>query len=144
MSLAGFLAQGQTEQVQQGEQLVEVSRVKVSILWPAAAYIVMTFGEVLLYGTMLELAYTAAPKSMKGFVTACFLVTNTLGNFLNMFWMTQYGGSLVDPVAKRGAFLPGQFFGLTALVVACAAVAFVFVGRQFERSRAESAAAGVT
>jgi POT family proton-dependent oligopeptide transporter len=176
MAVAGFIAQGHTEQVWKGVKeetivsglgqgtslsnpweaalminttatgggkLEEVSTVKVSALWPALAYIILTFGEVLLYGTMLELAYSAAPKSMKGFVTACFLVTNTLGNFLNMFWMTQYGGSLVDPVAKRGPLLPGQFFGITALVVAGAAVAFIFVGRQFERARAETTTVGV-
>jgi dipeptide/tripeptide permease len=144
MSLAGFIAQGHTGQMEKAGKLVEVSTVKVTALWPAAAYIVLTFGEVLLYGTMLELAYSAAPKSMKGFVTACFLVTNTLGNFLNMFWMKQYGGSLTDPVEKRGPLMPGEFFGITALAVAAAAVAFIFVGKRFERSRAEAAAAGVT
>src|SRR4029077_11857706 len=123
---------------------VEVSTVKVSLLWPAAAYIVLTFGEVLLYGTMLELAYTAAPKSMKGFVTACFLLTNTLGNWLNMIWTPQYGGSLSDEVAKRGPFLPGPFFGITALVVLAAGIAFIFIGKKFERGQAEAAAAGVT
>ena len=35
---------------------VERSTIKVSVLWPAMAYIALTFGEVLLYGTMLELA----------------------------------------------------------------------------------------
>ena len=70
--------------------------------WPAMAYIVLTFGEVLLYGTMLDLSYAAAPKSMKGYVTACFLLTNTLANFLNILWTPFYGGSLPDPASKRG------------------------------------------
>ena len=96
------------------------------------------------YATMLELAYTAAPKSMKGFVTACFLVTSALGNFINMAWTRLYGGSLTDEVAHRGPLLPGEFFGITALVVLAAALVFVFVGKQFERSQAEAAAAGVT
>lgn len=144
MSAAGFLTQGQTTQVMRDGKMVEEATAKVSVLWPALAYIVLTFGEVLLYGTMLDLAYTAAPKSMKGFITACFLLTNTLGNFLNMWWMTNYGGSLKDEASKRGALMPGEFFGITALVVLAAAVAFVFIGRQFERSQAEAAAAGVT
>ncbi|MFM7148617.1 MAG: hypothetical protein ACKO23_02125, partial [Gemmataceae bacterium] len=96
------------------------------------------------YGTMLELAYTAAPRSMKGLVTACFLLTNTLGNFLNTQWMPLYGGSLRDEAAKRGPLLPGEFFGITALVVLAAAVAFLFIGKRFERSHAKAAAAGVT
>src|SRR5262249_39539557 len=78
MALAGFLTQGHTEEVMQGTKRVEVSMVKVSVWWPALAYIILTLGEVLLYGTMLELAYAAAPKSMKGFVTACFLTTSAL------------------------------------------------------------------
>jgi POT family proton-dependent oligopeptide transporter len=144
IALAGFLAEGHTAQVLQNGKSVEVATEKVSIFWPAAAYIVLTFGEVLLYGTMLELAYAAAPKSMKGFITACFLLTNTLGNFLNIPWTKMYGGSLADEAAKRGPLMPGPFFGITALVVVVAAGAFVFVGKQFERTQAQAAAAGVT
>lgn len=136
MSFAGFLAQGHTTLVAQGDRMVEISTVKVSVLWPSLAYIVLTVGEVLLYGTMLELAYAAAPKSMKGFVTACFLVTSALGNFLNMAWTPMYGGSLTDEVAKRGPLPPGQFFAITAALVVAAAIGFVFVGRQFERGQA--------
>jgi POT family proton-dependent oligopeptide transporter len=141
MSCAGFLAEGHTTEVAQGDRVVEISTVKLSILWPAMAYIVLTVGEVLLYGTMLELAYSAAPKRMKGFVTACFLVTNTLGNFVNVLWTPMYGGSLTDEVAKRGPLQPGPFFGLTALLVLAAAIMFVFVGRQFERGGTPSASA---
>lgn len=143
MSLAGFLVQGHATEVVQGNTTREMvpTAEKVSILWPAIAYVVLTIGEVLLYGTMLELAYSAAPKSMKGFVTACFLVTNTLGNFVNVVWTPMYGGSLTDAVAKRGPLPPGQFFGITALMVLAAATAFVFVGRQFDRGRADGAAA---
>ena len=144
MAAAGFLAEGHTATVQQGDKMVEVATAKVSLLWPAAAVIVLTFGEVLLYGTMLDLAYAAAPKSMKGFITACFLLTNTLANFLNIFWTPMYGGSLPDKVADRGPILPGPFFGVTMLVVLAATVLFIFVGRQFERTQAEAAAAGVT
>jgi dipeptide/tripeptide permease len=142
MSLAGFLVQGHTTVQAQGDTSVEVCTAKVSILWPVIAYIVLTVGEVLLYGTMLELAYSAAPKSMKGFVTACFLVTNTLGNFVNVVWTPMYGGSLTDALAKRGPLLPGPFFGITALLVLAAALAFVFVGRQFERGQPNAAAGG--
>ncbi len=144
IALAGFLTEGHTEEVQQAGKSVVIATAKVSVFWPAAAYIMLTFGEVLLYGTMLELAYTAAPKSMKGFVTACFLLTNTLGNFLNMGWTQMYGGSLTVEAAKRGPLLPGPFFGITALVVVAAAVAFIFVGKRFERGQAEADAAGVT
>jgi POT family proton-dependent oligopeptide transporter len=130
MSVAGFLAQSSSE--------------KVSIIFPVLAYIILTVGEVLLYATMLELAYTAAPKSMKGFVTACFLLTNTLGNFINVGWTPMYGGSLTDPVDQRGPLMPGPFFAITAAMVVAAAVIFLFVGRRFEHAQKEQAAAGLS
>jgi POT family proton-dependent oligopeptide transporter len=107
---------------------------KVSIYWPTAAYIVLTVGEVLLYATMLEIAYAAAPKSMKGFVSACFLVTNALGNLVNMGWTYAYGTYVA----------PGPFFAATAGLVVIAAVLYAFIGKQFERSQADAAAAGLT
>jgi POT family proton-dependent oligopeptide transporter len=118
MSLAGFLAQ---------------DGAKVSILWIAAAYIALTLGEVLVYATGLELSYTAAPKNMKGFISACFLATIMLGNFLNMGYTRLYGGSLTDPIDQRGPLLPGPFFGLTTLIVLATAVAFYFVSRRLPR-----------
>lgn len=144
MSVAGFIVQGHTAEVTRDNKLVEISTAKVSVWWPAMAYIILTVGEVLLYGTLLEIAYTAAPKSMKGFVTACFLVTNAVANLANMAWSPMYGGSLTDPVNKRGPLLPGQFFGITAGVVLFAAIAFMFIGKKFERSQADASAAGIT
>src|SRR5207248_7421362 len=125
MAAAGFLAQGHTQEILKGDKTVEISTIKVSVLWPALAYIVLTFGEVLLYGTMLELAYAAAPKSMKGFITACFLLTNALGNFIYIGWTPLYGGSLVDKVSDRGPLAPGPFFAATAWIVLSAAIAFL-------------------
>jgi POT family proton-dependent oligopeptide transporter len=144
MALAGYLVQGHTKEVMEGGKLKEISEVKVSIWWPAIAYVVLTFGEVLLYGTMLELAYTAAPKSMKGFITACFLVTNALGNLVNLVWAPMYGGSLTVAADKRGPLPPGTFFLITAGAALFAAVASIYVGKQFERSAREEAEAGLT
>jgi POT family proton-dependent oligopeptide transporter len=105
----------------------------VPIYWVGSAYIVLTIGEVLLYGTALELAYVAAPKSMKGLVTAIFLLTNTAGNFINSKLGFLYGGSLVDPVDKRGPLPPGKFFLMSSMFAFVAAAAFIYVGRQFSR-----------
>jgi dipeptide/tripeptide permease len=140
MSAAGFLVQDQAAQLAAGDKMKETD--KVSFLWPAMAYIVLTFGEVLVYGTMLDLSYAAAPKSMKGYVTACFLLTNTLANFLNILWTPFYGGSLPDPLSKRGPLAPGVFFGLTAALTLIAALAFVAIGKKFERSQAKASHAG--
>jgi dipeptide/tripeptide permease len=130
MSAAGFLN--------------EATHEKVLIFWPAVAYIILTVGEVLLYGTALELAYTAAPKSMQGFVTACFLLTNTLGNFINSWLAQLYGGSLIDPPEKRGPLPPGQFFLITACIPLVAGILFYFVGRRFSQSQRAARAASQT
>ncbi|MCS7045526.1 MAG: hypothetical protein NZO58_04130, partial [Gemmataceae bacterium] len=116
---------------------------KVFVVWPALAYIVLTVGEVLLYGTMLELAYTAAPPTMKSFVTACFLITNAVANLINMVWTPFYGGSLTDPIEHRGPLPPGEFFAITAAAVAAAALLFVVIGRRFEHAQNQQRAAGL-
>ncbi len=113
MSLAGFIAQGET---------------KVSVLWIIVSYVLLTLGEVLVYSTGLELSYTAAPKNMKGFITACFLVTNTLANFINIGFAKLY-----DTVLS-----PGVFFGLTAIVTFLATIAFYFVGQRLRRREAQA------
>jgi dipeptide/tripeptide permease len=113
MALASFQAQG-------GE--------KVSAWWMVLSYFALTLGEILLYGTGLELSYTAAPQSMKGFVTACFLVTNALGNIIN----SQLSPYYKDRIAE------GPFFILTAGIVIAAAIAFIYVGRQFDRRRQDA------
>jgi dipeptide/tripeptide permease len=103
---------------------------RISFWWMIVAYIVLTVGEVLLYGTGLELAYTMAPKNMKGFITACFLVTNALGNLVNTRLTKWYGGSLVDPADKLGFMAPDQFFSVSASIALFAAVVFFFIGRK--------------
>lgn len=95
---------------------------KVSIVWLAMAYIFMTIGEVLVYGTGLELAFAEAPESMKGFITGCFLLTTTIANFFNSYWVHLYGGSLKDAVELRGPLSPGLFFGASGLFVVAAAI----------------------
>jgi POT family proton-dependent oligopeptide transporter len=104
----------------------------VSAWWMVAAYFVLTVGEVLLYGTGLELAFTAAPANMKGFITACFLVTNFLGNLIN----TQLSPFYQSARSSSDTFhiAPASFFAMTAGIVLAAAVAFVFVGRRFNRA----------
>ena len=96
---------------------------RVSAWWMVLAYFVLTIGEILVYGTGLELSYTAAPHSMKGFVTACFLVTNTLGNLINTQLSPLYAKHIPE----------AQFFALTASIVVAASIAFYFVGKRFNR-----------
>ena len=100
------------------------------MLWIVVAYILLTLGEVLLYGTMLDLSYAYAPARMKGSITACFLVTNALGNLIN----SQYAGTYNTVMS------PQVFFSLDAAMCVGAAIAFFFVARQFNRGNAKAAA----
>jgi POT family proton-dependent oligopeptide transporter len=115
MAAAGYLSAGGT---------------KVSMLWIVLAYFMLTVGEVLVYGTGLDLSYAYAPARMKGFVTACFLVTNALGNLINSVYAPLYrsdrGGGLMGPA---------EFFMVDTVIGLAATVAFYFVGRKFTRSQ---------
>jgi POT family proton-dependent oligopeptide transporter len=104
--------------------LVQGTEAKLSIWWMVVAYIILTVGEVLLYATGLELAYTAAPSNMKSFITGCFLLTNALANFANIGFTSLYGGSLVDPLENRGPLPPGQFFAIGVVIALVAGFAF--------------------
>jgi proton-dependent oligopeptide transporter, POT family len=53
-----------------------------NISWQILAFILLTAGEVLISLTGLEYAYTQAPPAMKSTLTACFLLSVTLGNVL--------------------------------------------------------------
>lgn len=119
--------------------LTSTAGAKVTSLWLVLAYFILTAGEVLLYGTMLDLSYAAAPKSMKGFVTACFLLTNAIGNFIGSFLSRLYGGSLKDDPGPW-SMSPMAFFAMTITMVLVATVAFYFVGKRFERSSAPASA----
>jgi dipeptide/tripeptide permease len=107
---------------------------KMSVAWLGISYILLTAGEVLLYGTGLELAYTAAPKSMKGFVTACFLVPIGLADLANILIAPSYGESSDPSILPKLA--PGPYFAIMAAMVLLAAIGFYFVGRRFDKSRA--------
>jgi POT family proton-dependent oligopeptide transporter len=106
MTIAGYLATPES---------------KISVMWLINAYILLTIGEVLVYGTGLELAFAEAPASMKGFITGCFLLTSTIANFFNSFWVQRYGGALED-IGKPGLLSPGPFFGLSGLFTVAAVV----------------------
>jgi dipeptide/tripeptide permease len=122
------------------------------MLWIIGAYILLTIGEVLVYGTMLDLSYAYAPARMKGLVTACFLVTNTIGNFVN----TQFGKLYFSGVGKGEQlvqnldwgvqvstesgvvfrFYPQIFFSIDTAIAVAAAIGFFFVARRFNRGNA--------
>lgn len=113
MAVAGFLAApGQ----------------KVSLWWQVATFLLITLAELCISPVGLELAFTAAPPSMKGFITGCFLLTVFFGDILNSFLTRLYG-----PLG------PGRYFGLLTGILLVVTVAFVFVARRFNRAMEERA-----
>src|SRR5262249_54532793 len=141
--LIGFLlTAGSSGVMMYAAHLTNGGAEKVSALWMVLAYVVLTAGEVLVYGTMLDLSYAAAPATMKGFITGCFLLTNTFGNFINAVLTPTYGGSLNVKPEERGPLSPVQFFAMSMGIVLVATVAFYFVGKRFERGQATAEAAG--
>lgn len=126
---------------------------RVSVLWQVFAYLLLTIAEVLISVTGLELAFTAAPRSLKSFVTAMWLVPVFLGNVLASQLAKTYpntvgpGETPTTPAFElfgheffhlpqfgtaQGYFL---FWAITLLVVTAA---FVVVARRFNRAQARA------
>jgi POT family proton-dependent oligopeptide transporter len=130
--LIGFLFTAGASAVMALAATAAADGAKVTAWWIVGAYTVLTVGEVLLYGTGLELAFTAAPANMKSFITACFLMTNFVANLINSQILPFYQSSKSPTDTFHLA--PATFFSLTAGMVLVTTVAFVFVGRRFNRA----------
>lgn len=99
---------------------------RVTVWWQVLAYLVLTIAEILISVTGLELAFVAAPPSTKSFVTACWLFTVFLANFF-----------INAPITRLYAKMdPSTYFFMLAGALAVVSVAFIFVGRGFNRVRA--------
>jgi dipeptide/tripeptide permease len=103
--------------------------------WIVLCYLMITIAEVLISPVGLELAFVAAPKSLKGFITACFLFTIFIASMINA-QVTPLYSKVVDGVRFC---TPSQYFGVQAAVAAAAFVAFYFVAKPFNRKMAEQA-----
>lgn len=105
---------------------------KTSIIWVVLMFFCITVAEVLISPVGLELAFVAAPKSMKGFITACFLLTNFFGNLFNAQVTPLYS----KEVDGAKLFTPTQYFGAQAGLALIALIAFYFVAIPFNRRMA--------
>lgn len=106
---------------------------KASIIWIVLAFFCITVAEVLISPVGLELAFVAAPKSLKGFITACFLLTNFFGNLFNA-QVTPYYSKESDGVRWLS---PTEYFGMQTILALAAVIAFYFVAKPFNRRLAE-------
>jgi len=81
--------------------------------------------------TGLELAFVAAPPSMKSFVTACWLAVVFLANLLINAPITQ-----LYPLME-----PGIYFAMLAGAMGVVTLVFVPIAARFNRGMAETQAA---
>jgi hypothetical protein len=103
---------------------------RVSVWWMALAFFVITVAEVLISVTGLELAFVVAPPSMKGFITACWLLTVAIANwFIN--------APISDLYPKMH---PGNYFLLLAGAGVLVALLFLPVSMMFNKAMAEAKA----
>lgn len=116
MSTAGFLA-GDAD--------------RVSVLWEVVSYVLITVSEICISVVGLELAFTAAPATMKSFVTACWLLTIFFGNIINAQITPLYGQTVLGFDLS-----PGRYFALFALIMIPVTAAFVMMAGRFNRSAA--------
>jgi len=105
---------------------------RISILWEVVPYILITIAEICISVVGLELAFAAAPPTMKSFITACWLLTVFFGDMLN---------AQVTPWYDQAVFgfdlTPGRYFLLFALLMIPVTLAFALVARRFNRNLAQ-------
>jgi POT family proton-dependent oligopeptide transporter len=81
---------------------------RLHIVWQLFAYVLMTFAEVLIYGTGLEFFYSQAPNRLKSFVMAIFLLSISIGNgvaaLVNLVIQDEQGNSRITGASYYLAF----------------------------------------
>ncbi|HTU17598.1 MAG TPA: oligopeptide:H+ symporter [Gemmataceae bacterium] len=105
---------------------------KVSIWWQVGTFFLITAAELCISPVGLELAFTAAPRAMKGFITGCFLLMVFFGNLLDAVVTRLY-----TPLG------PAAYFGTMTTLLILVSLVFVFVARRFNRIMEEHAAVPV-
>jgi POT family proton-dependent oligopeptide transporter len=126
--MLGFVLTTITTGVMAAAGLLTADGHKVSILWEVGAYLLITCAEICISVVGLELAFTAAPGSMKGVVTACWLLTVFLANMLN---------SEVTPLYAKEWMRPEWYFGGLTLLMIVVTSAFYFVAARFNKGLEE-------
>jgi POT family proton-dependent oligopeptide transporter len=97
-----------------------VAGYKPTIAWQAFAYVILTAAEVMVSITCLEFSYTQAPKRMKSFIQAVFLLSISIGNaftaLVNVFIQNEDGTSKLAGASYYWFF-----------VIAMLVTAFIFI-----------------
>jgi len=104
-----------------------VAGYRPSLGWQGLAYVILTAAEIMVSITCLEFSYTQAPKKMKSFIQAIFLLSISLGNafaaVVNWFIENEDGTSK----------LPGaSYYWFFVVVMLVTAVLFIPVAMRYK------------
>lgn len=100
---------------------------RITVWWQVFAYLILTIAEILVSITGLELAFVAAPATMKSFVTACWLAVVFLANLLINAPITQ-----LYPLMS-----PGVYFAMLAGAMVFVLAIYAPIAMKFNRAMAE-------
>ena len=96
------------------------------ISWQLLAYVMLTSAEVMVSITCLEFSYTQAPKTMKSFIMAFFMLSVAVGNLftsgVNFFIQNEDGSSKL---------VGAEYFWFFTGLMLITSVIFVFVTRNY-------------
>ena len=99
---------------------------KPHILWQLVAYILLTAAEVLVYLTMLEFAYTQAPRRMKSLIMSISLLSISVGNLL-----TAAINHAIKVFNLQATLTGATYYLMFAGMMFVAAVLFIFVAQRY-------------
>lgn len=101
-----------------------------AVAWQILAYMIITAGEVLVYQTGLEYAYTKAPASMKSTIMAFWLLTISMGNLIV--------SGINNSIANKGffSFLEGsKYYLFYIILMGLATIVYYFLSKTFDKKR---------
>ena len=101
---------------------------RISLLWQVVPYLLLTIAEICISVVGLELAFAAAPATMKSFVTACWLLTVFFANIINAQVTPLYNSMFLGV-----SLTPARYFLAFALLMIPVTLTFMFVARRFNR-----------
>ena len=92
-------------------------------VWQIAAYVVLTMAEVMVSITALEFSYTQAPKKLKSFLMAIYMLSVSIGNLFTA--LVNWFIANADGTSKLAGASYFWFFTAAMLLTACAFLAFI-------------------
>ncbi len=101
--------------------------VSPSVAWQLLAYLVLTSAEVMVSITCLEFSYTQAPRTMKAFVMAFFMLSISLGNLL-----TSAVNFLIQNPDGTSKLAGADYFWFFTLLMLVTALVFLLVARFYK------------